>query len=91
MALRKMFLRRDQRGSGLGSRLLEAALTWAHAQAIDTVVLGSTDVMTGAHALYERHGFEAIEPDRPPSAFPRMAVDSVFYRLDLESPPAVTP
>ena len=36
-----------------------------------------------AHRFYEKSGFERIAPDRLPPRFPRMAVDTRFYRLAL--------
>jgi GNAT superfamily N-acetyltransferase len=43
---------------GVGGRLLEAALSWARANAIDQIVLWPTE---RSRALYARHGFTATD------------------------------
>lgn len=52
-----MGVHRDERGQGLGARLLDTALSWAAAQGLDWVDL---EVLSGnwpARRLYERSGF----------------------------------
>lgn len=84
VALRKMFVRADQRGAtGLASTLMDTLAAWARRQGYGTIVLGTTDRMAAAHRFYAKHGFVEIAPDDLPPAFPRMAVDSLFYRRDL--------
>ena len=82
-ALRKMFLRKDQRGSGLAQRLLDTLLAHASATGLPFICLGTLSHMHAAHRFYERNGFTRVEPEALPPDFPRMAVDTVFYRRDL--------
>ncbi|WP_243384238.1 GNAT family N-acetyltransferase [Geothrix alkalitolerans] len=82
-ALRKMFLRRDHRGSGLAQALLDTLLDHARNHAIPGLWLGTLPHMGAAHRFYERNGFQRTEPEELPSDFPRMPVDTVFYTLDL--------
>ena len=82
-ALRKMFLRKDQRGSGLAQALLDTLLSHAETEGLPCVCLGTLPHMRAAHRFYERNGFTRVEPEALPPEFPRMAVDTVFYRLDL--------
>jgi GNAT superfamily N-acetyltransferase len=84
-ALRKMFVQRALRGGEhrIAARLLEALLAHARARAIRTIWLGTRPEMGAAHRFYERHGFVRVPPEALPASFPRMAVDSVFYRSDL--------
>lgn len=82
-ALRKMFLRKDQRGSGLAQALLDTLLDHARAQGLPCVCLGTLPHMHAAHRFYERNGFVRVEPEALPPDFPRMPVDTVFYRRDL--------
>ena len=35
--------------------------------------------------IYEKHGFALVEAASLPASFPRMSVDSRFYRLDLSN------
>ena len=82
-ALRKMFLRKDQRGSGLAQALLDTLLAHAEAEGLPCICLGTLPHMHAAHRFYERNGFIRLEPSQLPSDFPRMPVDTVFYRRDL--------
>ncbi|HTL99291.1 MAG TPA: GNAT family N-acetyltransferase [Holophagaceae bacterium] len=82
-ALRKMFLRKDRRGSGLAQALFDMLLARAEAQGLPALWLGTLSHMHAAHRFYERNGFSRVEPEALPPDFPRMAVDTVFYRRDL--------
>jgi GNAT superfamily N-acetyltransferase len=84
-ALRKMFVRHDRRGLGHGvaAALLATVLDHARTRGLRVLRLGTRPEMQAAHRFYEKHGFRRIEPGDLPPAFPRMHVDSVFYRLDL--------
>src|SRR4051794_5516693 len=84
VAIRKMFVRADHRGtSGLASLLMETLVDWARQTGHPTLLLGTTDRMAAAHRFYAKHGFSAIAADALPDVFPRMAVDSLFFRRDL--------
>ncbi|HJV48707.1 MAG TPA: GNAT family N-acetyltransferase [Geothrix sp.] len=82
-ALRKMFLCRDQRGSGLAQALLDTALDQARSQGLPGLWLGTLPHMLAAHRFYERNGFRRIDPEALPPDFPRMPVDTVFYGREL--------
>jgi len=84
-ALRKMFVRADRRGAahGVARGLLEALLAHARARGLRAITLGTRPEMIAAHRFYERAGFVRIDLAALPPGFPRMQVDSVFYRLDL--------
>jgi GNAT superfamily N-acetyltransferase len=85
VALRKMFVRSDHRGRerGVAARLLHELLHHARSHGVSRVFLGTRDDMHAAHRFYEKNGFRRIAAEELPAAFPRMSVDSVFYRLDL--------
>lgn len=84
-ALRKMFVRADRRGGrfGVAGALLERALDHARAQGVKTIFLGTTEKFKAAHRFYEKNGFAVVAAAALPSTFPRMAVDTRFYRLDV--------
>lgn len=84
-ALRKMFVHADYRGPGHGvsARLLETLLEWSRARGIKEVYLGTTEKFRAAHRFYERNGFQQVPADELPPTFPKMAVDTRFYRLAL--------
>ena len=61
--LRKMYLRHDFRGHGLGKRLLDDALAKARQLGFRRMVLETASVLKEAIALYESYGFAAYRPD----------------------------
>jgi N-acetylglutamate synthase-like GNAT family acetyltransferase len=82
--LRKMFVAREHRGaSGLAANLMETLTSWAEDRGIRTLFLGTTAGMRAAHRFYDKHGFAAIDPRELPANFPRMDVDTRFYRRRL--------
>ncbi len=80
-ALRKMFVHASYRGPGHGvsARLLE----WSRARGVKDVYLGTTEKFLAAHRFYERNGFQQIAATELPPTFPKMAVDTRFYRRAL--------
>lgn len=84
-ALRKMFVAASHRGGGHGvaAQLLRTLLDHASKNGLKTIYLGTTEKFLAAHRFYEKSGFEPIEPNSLPATFPRMAVDTRFYRLDI--------
>jgi N-acetylglutamate synthase-like GNAT family acetyltransferase len=86
-ALRKMFVAADVRGRehGVAAQLLKALLAHAAYVGLKTILLGTTDKFLAAHRFYEKNGFSEVAPEELPTSFPRMAVDSKFYRLGLAS------
>jgi N-acetylglutamate synthase-like GNAT family acetyltransferase len=80
-ALRKMFVRRDFRGSAAGTaqRLLDTLLGWSSERAVREIFLGTTEHFRAAHRFYEKNGFREIAKAELPDAFPVMEVDTRFY------------
>jgi GNAT superfamily N-acetyltransferase len=85
VALRKMFVDAAYRGRehGVAQRLLDTAIAWARAKGVKEIILGTTVKFLAAHRFYEKNGFAKVTADALPPAFPRMAVDERFYRLQL--------
>lgn len=83
--IRKMFVKKEFRGKGLGvaQHLLESLLEHSRTKQLTDLYLGSVDQMKAAHRFYERNGFERIKPEELPGIFPRMALDNVFFHLSL--------
>ncbi|MEN3368187.1 MAG: hypothetical protein V7609_330 [Verrucomicrobiota bacterium] len=84
-ALRKMFVHASYRGPGHGvsARLLDTLLGWSRARGVKNIYLGTTEKFLAAHRFYERNSFQQIAANELPPSFPKMAVDSRFYRLTL--------
>jgi len=76
--LKRMYLRPDARGRGLGKQLLGIALDWARANDKRTVRLDTSERMVAAQHLYEAHGFERV-----PGEAPRQGQCRLVYELRL--------
>jgi GNAT superfamily N-acetyltransferase len=84
-ALRKMFVAPSHRGAvvGVGAALLRTCLDWATTVGMQEVLLGTTEQFQAAHRFYEKWGFVEIPREALPDHFPRMRLDTRFYRYDL--------
>lgn len=84
-ALRKMFVKASHRGHphGVAQRLLKTLLDWCQRQQLREIYLGTTAQFLAAHRFYEKQGFERIDIAELPAHFPRMSVDTRFYRMQL--------
>jgi len=84
-ALRKMFVKAAWRGPEhrVAQRLLDTLLAWCGARGIGTVFLGTTEKFHAAHRFYEKNGFGRIECEALPAGFPRMGLDTRFYRRSV--------
>lgn len=86
-ALRKMFVAAPFRGRahGVAQALLKQLLDAAHDRGVREIFLGTTEHFIAAHRFYEKNGFRQIGPEMLPSDFPRVAVDTRFYRLSVSA------
>ncbi|MBX9886199.1 MAG: GNAT family N-acetyltransferase [Novosphingobium sp.] len=84
-ALRKMFVAADVRGRehGVAARLLDILLAHCRASGITGITLGTVAKLHAAIRFYEKNGFALVAPEDLPDGFPRMPVDTHFYRLEL--------
>lgn len=82
VALRKMFVDENYRGKekGVAKALLDKAIRWCDKKNIQEIYLGTTARYLAAHRFYEKNGFQEIQVSALPVAFPRMQVDTKFYR-----------
>lgn len=77
--LKRMYLRPEARGRGLGKQLLGIALGWARSHEITTIRLDTSERMTAAQRLYETHGFRRV-----PGEAPRQGQCRLLYELRLD-------
>jgi N-acetylglutamate synthase-like GNAT family acetyltransferase len=86
-ALRKMFVKDTYRGKehSAAARLLERLVQSATSAHVKELYLGTTEKFTAAHRFYEKSGFARVPPDTLPAAFPRMSLDTRFYRRVLSA------
>jgi putative acetyltransferase len=78
LELKRMYLRPDQRGRGLGKQLLALALEWARGYGARSVRLDTSEHMIAAQRLYEAHGFRRVPGDAP-----RQGQCRLLYELRL--------
>lgn len=81
VALRKMFVAAEYRGKtyGLGQTLLNQVLDWCSDKQLKSIWLGTIPKLEAAVKFYEKNGFERVAGEDLPAAFPRMAVDTLFF------------
>jgi GNAT superfamily N-acetyltransferase len=84
-ALRTMFVAPSHRGAavGVGATLLRACLDHAATAGMHDVLLGTTEQFRAAYRFYEKWGFVQIPRQSLPDHFPRMRLDTRFYRYHL--------
>lgn len=61
--LRKMYLKKQERGKGLGKKILNHALARAGELGYKKVILETASVLKEAIELYKNYGFERYYPD----------------------------
>lgn len=76
--IKRLYVRDEARGTGLGLALIRAAIDWAVERGCGTIRLDTLDSMTRAIALYERLGFR-----RTPAYYAPTPPGTVFMALAL--------
>jgi ribosomal protein S18 acetylase RimI-like enzyme len=76
--MKRLYVRPDRQGAGLGRRLVGQVIAEARDAGYTTLLLDTLPTMTAAIALYESFGFVRREP-----YYPSPVVGSVFMELRL--------
>ena len=77
--LKRMYLAKGYRGTGLAQKLLAIFLDFARHDNFEIIYLGTVPEMERAIRFYEKHGFK---PTSLPEDLPRFG-DTMFYKLEL--------
>lgn len=78
-ALKKMFVAKDYRKTGLGRQLVNTLVDFCKEEGIEEVYLGTTQRFVSAQRFYRNYGFEKILKGSLPNDFPLLDVDDTFY------------
>ncbi|MEP0943221.1 MAG: GNAT family N-acetyltransferase [Rhizobiaceae bacterium] len=79
--LKRMFVKPNQRGKGVGTRLVEALIEQARELGARRIILDSYHKMHSAHHIYRQAGFKDVDPWE---GFPEDFIDRVvFMEMDL--------
>jgi ribosomal protein S18 acetylase RimI-like enzyme len=78
LELKRMYLRPEARGRGLGKQLLEIALDYARTNGTEVIRLDTSERMLAAQRLYEANGFRRV-----PGEAPRQGQCRLLYELRL--------
>ena len=63
--LRKMYLKKEMRGQGLGKQLIERAIAFARRRGFKRMELETSSKLVEAIGLYKKYGFRAVEDGQP--------------------------
>ncbi len=74
--LKRMYVRPDQRGNGVGLNLVRESIALARAQGRKRMELSSYHTMTGAHKIYRGVGFKDVPA---PEGFPALYLGRVVF------------
>ena len=83
--IRKMFVHTDYRGRELAIATTLLRVLEAHATAVnlETLYLGTLDILTAAQRFYVKNNYTPIAADDLPATFPRMRLDNRFFSKKL--------
>jgi GNAT superfamily N-acetyltransferase len=86
VALRKMFVDADYRGKpfNVGQALMDEVFEWMIIRNCVAVYLGTLERFVGARKFYEKNGFVKVSIDDLPKTFPRMKLDTTFYKKEVD-------
>ena len=78
--LKRMYVKRELRGTGLADKLLSELVEHAKKNGFETIYLGTDVSMRRAQGFYSKKGFEKM--DRLPDGLPDFG-DTIFFKLDI--------
>jgi putative acetyltransferase len=84
--IRKMFVHKDFRSKySIAQTLLDTLVAQCKAYNFKAIYLGTRGQLQAAIRFYERNSFILVPSDTLPLCFPKMAVDTHFFKLKLEN------
>lgn len=87
--LKKFFIRKDKRGTGLSRELYDRLIAFAKAEGITKIILDTPSILTRAHRFYERAGFRRITREELPVHYEFPDRNCCLYMLNLDENNAI--
>lgn len=78
--LRRMYIKKEFRGTGLADKMFSKALTFAKKNNFEIIYLSTSKLMTAANKFYKKNNLGVIKS--LPSDLP-MCGDDIFYKLKI--------
>jgi len=78
--LKRMYVGKEFRGTGLAKKLLDTVLAFAREKGFEEIYLGTVPEMAAANKFYQRNGFKRVS--KIPAALPECG-DAIFYVLKI--------
>jgi GNAT superfamily N-acetyltransferase len=86
LALRKMFVRKEFRGSAFNTAqlLMDTVFGWMEERNCTDIFLGTIDLFVAAQKFYRKNGFDEVPKKDLPASFPAMTLDNTFFRKHID-------
>lgn len=81
--MKKFFVRKDMRGTGIAKKLYDICILYAKENHIEQIILDTPSVAKPAHRFYEREGFKRITYEAIPVSYSYPDRDCYLYLLKL--------
>lgn len=83
--LKKFFVRKDKRGTGIGTTLYKTLLMFAEQVGMSKIILDTPSILTGAHKFYEKNGFRRIGREELPVHYEFPDRNCYLYMLEIDA------
>jgi ribosomal protein S18 acetylase RimI-like enzyme len=79
--LKRMYIDKNYRGTGLSSKLVEQLLEFARSKGYKAIYLSTSEAAERAIGFYTKNGYERVND--LPDNFEHHPADTVFFRVEI--------